>query len=171
MPQGTYEVEGGEEVAALAARLRRYPEIVVEEVAPTFRRIVIRLADAIAQQTPVYRARLKTAIQGSPRVEVQGNEVIGMVSAMDIPYALDMEIGPPSGVEPDMEELRKWAGRVLGDEERAGDVAVALYEGRSAVQQRPYGMFAKGWQATIGFARVELRGMVKRILARLAGKG
>ncbi len=174
MPGGTYEVEGGEELEALIERLRRYPEIVVGEVEPTFSRIVIRLADAIGRHTPVYRNRLKTAILSSPRVEVQpgpvGSEVVGFVSAMDIPYAMDMEVGPPAGIEPDMGELRTWAGRVLGDEDAAGDVAVALYEGRARVQRKPYAMFARGWKETIGFAGGQFRGMLGRIVDKLAGK-
>jgi len=170
MPTGTYEIEGGKELEALVARLRRYPEIVAGEVVPTFSRIVIRLADAIGRFTPVYRNRLKTAILGSPRVERVGSEVVGLVSAMDIPYAMDMEVGPPAGMEPDMGELRKWSARVLGDEEKAVDVAVALFEGRARVQKRPYAMFARGWKETAGYARSQFRGMLGRIVGKLAGR-
>ena len=54
--------------------------------------------------------------------------------------------------------------------EMAGKVALALFEGRSRVQREPYGMFARGWKATIGYAREQLRGMLRRIVERLAGE-
>ena len=167
MPTGTYSVriEGLEETLA---RLREYPQIVVRVMNSTMRRVVIRLADNIGSHTPVYMNRLKTAILASPKVEVMGGDIRGVVDASDVPYAMDMEVGPPAGEWPDMAALRRWCHLVLNDASLAGAVAQALYEGRSRVQRRPYAMFARGWDDTAPWAEGEFERALVRIVEELA---
>lgn len=170
MTTASYEIRAGPELDALIKRLERYPQIVEGEVVLSFRRIVIKLADNVGRFTPVYRARLKTAILSSPRVRAFGGVVEGTVDDGQVGYGQAMEFGPPAGEWPDMAELGKWAERTLGDAALAQPVARALYEGRSRSQVQPYAMFARGWRETIGWAGDELRGMLGRVVERLAGR-
>lgn len=162
----TIHVEGLDE---LRERLRRYPEIERAVMVPRMKRVVIKLGDNIASYTPVYMGRLQHAVQSSPRVESIGGEVRGSVDAGDVAYAYDMEVGPPAGRWPNMENLRRWCHLVLGDEGAAVAVARALFEGRSRVQRRPYAMFARGWRDTQEWARGEFVKGRDEIVRRLAG--
>lgn len=160
----TVRVVGLEE---LRERLRRYPEIAQAVMIPTMKRAVIHTAGNVKRFTPVYQARLISAIGG--RVEAMGGNVEGFVQASGVEYAIDMEVGPPAGRWPNMENLRRWAHLVLGNVEAAGAVAKALFEGRSRVQIRPYAMFAKGWLKSKGWVRNEFKRARDEIVRRLAG--
>lgn len=170
----TVTVEGLEE---LEARLERYPEIAKAVLVPTMTRVVTRTADNIALPVnaggpmPVYRGRLQFAVKSSPKVESLGGEIKGAVDSGDVPYAYDMEVGPPAGQQPDILLLRRWCHLVLGDAGAAVAVAKALFEGRSRVQRRPYAMFARGWVATVEWARGEFVKARNEIVRRLAGEG
>lgn len=158
------EVEGLEE---LQEQLERYPQIAQAVLVPTMKRVVIRGAGNVKGFTPVYQSRLVNAIGG--KVQAIGGHVQGIISASGIAYAVDMEIGPPAGVWPDMTALRRWAHLVLRDEEAAPAVARALFEGRSRVQLRPYAMFARGWLKTKSWASEQFRKARDDIVRRLAG--
>jgi len=160
----TVKIEGLEE---LNERLGQYQEIAQAVLIPTMKHIVIQAGGNIKAFTPVYQARLINAIGG--RVEAIGGDITGFVEA-NVPYAMDMEVGPSAGIWPDMDALKRWAHLVLGDAGAAFAVARALYEGRSRVQIRPYAMFARGWLKTKDWAAAEFRRARDEIVRRLAGE-
>jgi hypothetical protein len=160
-----------ENLDEVAEALARYPEIASEEIQTTMMTVVIGVANRVGEHTPVFMNRLKPAILASPKVEIVGGEARGIVDAGGVPYALDMEIGPPAGRWPNMGALRRWAHLVLGDESAAGAVARRLFEGTSRVQRRPYAMFARGWVDAKGWVSRQFEVMLKRIVERMAGGG
>lgn len=170
MPQVTYTVEA-EGLDEMTERLRRYPEIERQVVVPMMKRVVIGVADNIGRFTPVYQNRLKPAVKSSPKVRRIGDEVVGSVDAGNLPYAPDIEAGPPAGQWPDMLALYRWCELVLGDGELAGAIAVALYEGRSRIQRmQGYRMFASGWAVSYRWVVAQFRAARDEIVRRLAGR-
>lgn len=171
MPQVIYTVET-EGLDEMTQRLRRYPEIERQVIVPTMKRVVIGVADTITRNTPVYQNRLQPAIKSSPQVKRIGGEVAGTVDAGNVPYAGDIEAGPPAGRWPDTFELRRWCELVLGDAGLTGAIALALYEGRSRIQRmRGYRMFATGWGVSYRWVVDQFRAARDEIVRRLAGHG
>ena len=107
---------------ALAGRL----EAAVEDIA-------LKIRGEAQEEAPVDTGRLRASLEEV--VENVGGEVFRARVGSNLEYAAPMEFGT-SPFFPPPSDLRRWAGRVLGDESMAFPVARAI--AASGIEEQPY---------------------------------